>query len=93
MMHRIVEAHALPDYRLRLRFDGGAEGVVDLSELVGRGVFAAWQSPGAFDQVRVDALTGTVSWPGGIDLCPDNLYRDIIGGSLPGTSRASATAQ
>lgn len=35
MLNRIIEARALPDYRLFVRFDDGAAGEVDLAHLVG----------------------------------------------------------
>jgi hypothetical protein len=44
---------------------------------VGKGVFAAWKDPEFFELVSVDPFTGTVSWPGDIDLAPDALYRDV----------------
>ncbi len=74
----IIEAKSLPGYRLELRFDNGESGVVDLSEFVGRGVFAAWEQPGVFEQVRVTA-EGAVEWPGELDMCPDALYLRMTG--------------
>ncbi|MCI0331926.1 MAG: DUF2442 domain-containing protein [Planctomycetes bacterium] len=74
----ISEAKALPGYRLELRFDNGESGMVDLSEFVGRSVFAAWEKPGEFEQVTVTA-DGAVEWPGEIDLCPDALYLRMTG--------------
>jgi hypothetical protein len=74
----IIEAKALPDYRLELQFDNGESGVVDLSEFVGRGVFAAWEQPGVFEQVRV-TREGAVEWPGELDMCPDALYLRMTG--------------
>lgn len=76
-MHRIIEASPQPRYRLRLRFQDGLEGEVDLSDLVGQGVFALWNDPGQFGKVTIDPETHTVTWPGGIDLCPDRLYEDL----------------
>ena len=82
-MRRITEAQARRNYRLFVRFDDGATGEVDLSDLVGKGVFASWQDPSVFGKVAIDADTGTVCWPGGIDLCPENLYHDVTGSPLP----------
>ena len=65
-------------FRLFLRYDDGAAGVVDLSALVGQGVFAAWLEPGVFEQVRLSE-TGAPEWPGQIDLCPDALYLELTG--------------
>jgi hypothetical protein len=77
-MHRIVQARPLPGYRLSLRFEDGVEGEVSLEDLVGQGVFASWTNPGEFDKVFVDPETHTVAWPGGVDLCPESLYQDVV---------------
>lgn len=51
-MKRIAKAKVLPGYRLELEFDDGISGTVDLSEAVGKGVFALWCDPLAFERVR-----------------------------------------
>lgn len=76
-MHTIIAAQPLPGYRLSLQFDDGVEGVVNLSDLVGAGVFEDWRDEAKFRAVAVDPESGTVCWPGGIDLCPDTLHSDI----------------
>jgi hypothetical protein len=75
---KIIQAKSLPAYRLELRYDNGESGVVDLSEYVGRGVFAAWEQPRVFGQVAV-TNEGAVEWPGEIDMCPDALYLRMTG--------------
>ena len=87
-MERIKEVKPLLEHRIWIRFDDGAEGEVDLSDLVGKGVFIAWNDPEHFQQVFVHPESRTVTWPGGIDLDPDVLYCDISGASLPGAGRA-----
>ena len=57
----------------------GLEGEVDLSNLVGKGVFTAWTDAKEFARVYVDEESGTVTWPGGIDLAPDALHHDLAG--------------
>lgn len=56
------------------------QGEVDLSHLAGRGVFRAWDTPGAFEAVHISP-DGSVSWGGGLDLCPDALYLRLTGKS------------
>jgi hypothetical protein len=75
---KITTAAALPEYRLKLQFYNGEEGVVDLSALVRKGFFSAWREPDLFDRVRVTDR-GAVEWPGEIDLCPDALYLRMTG--------------
>lgn len=78
-MRHIVEAEPRQEYRLWIRFEDGTEGEVDLSGLVGKGVFRGWEDPAEFRKVHIDPDTHTVSWPGGVDLCPDSLYKDLVG--------------
>jgi hypothetical protein len=72
-MVRITKFKVLPGYRLELVFDDGVCGVVDLSELVGKGVFSYWRDRHAFEQVRIGSF-GELVWGDKIDLCPDSLY-------------------
>lgn len=79
---KIVEAEPRNDYRLWVRFEDGVEGEVDLSDLVGEGVFERWEDSAEFRKVFVDEETDTVAWPGDIEVCPDSLYDDLVGAPL-----------
>ncbi len=80
MMARIVEAKPLDGYKVHLRFEDGAEGVVDIAREVGfKGVLAALRNPAFFRQVRVLPDFGTICWPNDVDLDPDVLYRRVTG--------------
>jgi len=85
-----TEVQPLPDRRIRVRFSDGKEGVVDLSHLAGRGVFRAWDKPGFFERVFISPESGTVTWPGELDLDPDVLYAQATGTSLPGRGERAA---
>jgi hypothetical protein len=77
---KIVELSPCENYGLFLRYEDGTEGVVDLSPLAGRGVFAAWLVPGVFEQARLSDA-GAPEWPGELDLCADSLYMQLTGKS------------
>lgn len=77
-MIRPIEVRSVARYRIWLRYRDGTEGEVDLSDLAGRGVFAAWNTEGVFEQVKLGPH-GAVEWPGGLDLCPDALYLRLTG--------------
>jgi len=77
-MHKITGVKVLESYRLELVFADGVRGIVDLSDLVGKGVFALWNNYRAFEQVRIGS-SGELVWNDQIDLCPDALYLRATG--------------
>ena len=77
-MAKITKVKVLKGYRLELAFDDGACGVVDLSGLVGAGVFASWRDRHVFEQVRIGSF-GELVWGDQMDLCPDSLYLRVTG--------------
>jgi hypothetical protein len=81
---RPIDARALEPYKVWLRFTDGSEGVVDLVHLAGKGVFKAWDEPGFFARAFVSDESGTLTWPGELDICPDVLYSMVTGKPLPG---------
>ncbi|AEO47501.1 DUF2442 domain-containing protein [Rhodospirillum rubrum] len=78
MPWRVHSIEVLDDFRLRVRFLDGLEGIVALGGLVGSptaGVFAVLADPALFAQAFVHY--GAVTWPGDLDLAPDAMYRAI----------------
>ena len=75
-MLKLIHAEPLPGYRLRLRYADGVTGDVDLSHLVGKGVFQLWNDPDAFGRVSI-GTAGEVRWSDEVDLCADALYLEI----------------
>lgn len=65
-------------YRIWLEYADGAAGELDLSHLVGSGVFKAWEDEAFFHQVRITDYRA-ITWSGEIELCPDALYVDLTG--------------
>jgi hypothetical protein len=79
MLCDVVAAEARPDFKVWVRFEDGIEGEADLSDLAGRGVFKRWtENPSEFGEVSVDPESGTVIWPGGLDVAPDRLYSEVL---------------
>ena len=77
-MIRPLSVSALPNYRIHVRFSDGAEGEVDLSDLVGQGVFKAWKDCSFFEKVHLGSGR-QVRWSEEIELCPDTLYMKLTG--------------
>lgn len=75
----VVFAEHVEGHRLRLGFQDGSEGDLDIATIVGTfsGVFAPLRRPSYFRRVRVDPDLGTISWPNGADIAPETL-RDAL---------------
>jgi hypothetical protein len=72
---RVAAVEVLPGFRLRVRFNDGTAGVVDMAAFVrseSAGVFARLRDDGLFRQAKLSL--GAVSWPGDLDLAPDAMH-------------------
>jgi hypothetical protein len=94
MLARVTAVAHVGNHVLDLEFSDGTHGLVDLrSRIVGRpGLLAALEDVEYFKLVRLDPEAGTISWPNGVDLCPDMLHHELTGRPLPGERGAPAGA-
>jgi len=95
-MFKVEDVKPLPGYKLCLRYSDGTEGVVDLSHLAGKGVFAAWHRAGVFEAVSIGS-GGEIQWGDVVDLCSDALYMQLTGKSpeevFPNLKKAGVSAR
>ena len=77
-MKKIIHAEAISDYKVRVTFSDDTKGIADLSDLVGKGIFALWKDYDAFRRVQIGD-SGELIWADQIDLCPDALYIEMTG--------------
>ena len=69
----VRQARYVRDYVLRLEFDDGLEGEVDLSPYLHRGpIFSPLADLSYFRRFSLEG--GTVAWPNGADIAPERLY-------------------
>ncbi len=74
MILHVTAVEYLGDYKLKLQFNNGAEGIVDLeSELYG-GVFEPLRDKCLFKEVFLTSRT--IEWPNGADFAPEFLYEN-----------------
>ena len=84
MLKDVVAVQPLPDHHLRVTFDDGVEGIVNVRELVQfTGVFQLLQDTSFFEQVTVNRELGTVCWPNDADFDSDVLYAKVTGRPIP----------
>lgn len=63
-----------PEHTVRIVFADGEVRDVDITPLLDTPAFSALRDPSVFEQVMVDEQTGTITWPGDVDLDPDVIY-------------------
>lgn len=76
MNPRVKNVEPLPDYKLKIYFNNGEEGIYHCNHLLDFGVFKELRNENYFKQAK--ALDGTVVWPHEQDICPDTLYLDSM---------------
>ena len=77
-MCRVVFVQPLSNYRLRVVFQDGVEGEMDLSDRLFGPMFEPLRCPDFFSRAFIDDF-GVVCWPNGADLAPDALYETLAG--------------
>ncbi len=77
-MYKINKLKVLSDYKIWLKYSDGTEGIIDLSDLVGRGVFSEWSNYDRFTDVKIGS-SGELIWQCDLDLCADSLYMKLTG--------------
>ena len=79
---RPTDVEPRDSYRIWLHYSDGVSGEIDLSHLVGQGVFEAWNDRAFFETVYINPVGGVITWNEDIDLCPDALYMELTGKSF-----------
>ena len=80
-MIKPIDVKALEGYRIWIEFNDGVRGEIDLSHLVGKGVFKAWDDRSFFEDVRITSYEA-VTWGDDLDLCPDSFYAELAGRTI-----------
>lgn len=74
---KAISVTPLEKYKLILSFNDGTTGIVDLSDLAGKGVFTAWDKDDTFSKVFIAQESGAIAWPGNLDIDTLNCYLQI----------------
>ena len=73
-MHFVRDVQYVSGYKLRLKFEDGAEREVDLSQHLDGEIFEPLKNVSNFRNVRVNSEIDTIVWENGADMSPDFLY-------------------
>ncbi|WP_024297149.1 DUF2442 domain-containing protein [Methylomicrobium lacus] len=77
MILHVTDVQYLQNYQLKLTFNDGVAGIVDLSNELWGEMFEPLKDPVLFSQVRLDKDLDTIVWANGADLAPEFLHNLI----------------
>jgi hypothetical protein len=73
-IHRVVSFEYASGYTLRVRFDDGAEQVIDFEPILAGELYGPLRDKNLFCRVVVDPEVHTLVWPNGADFDPAILH-------------------
>jgi len=74
---KIKSAVHIEGYRLKVTFEDGKSGVLDLSDQLWGEVFEPLRDIAEFKNFQVDPELSTIVWSTGADLAPEFLYQAV----------------
>ena len=77
MLH-VTDAKYLSEYRVKLVFNDGTRGIVDLKSKLTGPIFEQLLDLTLFSQCYVHPETDTLTWPNGADFAPEYLIDQMI---------------
>lgn len=78
LVERPIRVTPLPGAKISVLFTDGTEGVIDMSDFVGSGVFAPLADPDIFARAYVGDH-GQIAWSEEMEICPDAAYLEAAG--------------
>ncbi len=74
MFLHVTAAKHLEEYKVKVAFSNGQQGIADLSEALSGPVFEPLKNQAMFSCFTVDKELETLVWPNGADLAPEYIY-------------------
>jgi hypothetical protein len=77
-MLEVTSAEHVDGYKIRLRFNNGEEGLVDLKECLWGPMFEPLRDVSVFKRFTVSEVLHTVCWENEADLAPEFLHEKMV---------------
>ncbi len=74
---RITDAAYVSGFVLRLHFEDGTEGTVNLADELDGPIFEPLRDPAYFRRFKVHPELHTITWENGADFAPEFLYSQV----------------
>lgn len=76
MIHYVVKAKYIKDYKIEVTFEDEKTGIIDLEQVIlndSRTIFQELKDKNKFKKIALDM--DTITWENGLDLSPEFLYQ------------------
>ena len=77
MFLHVVKAEYVTDYKIKIEFNNGETGIVDLQNELSGEIFESLKDLDNFKNFHVDPEIDTIVWENGADLAPEFLYENM----------------
>jgi hypothetical protein len=77
-MLEVTTAQYVEGYKLKVQFNSGAEGVVDLADALWGPMFEPLRDSAAFQRFEISPILHTICWSNNADLAPEYLHRLMV---------------
>ena len=91
-MLEVTAAQYVHQFRIRIRFNNGDEGVVDLADALWGPMFEPLKDPAVFRRFEVSEVMHTVQWENDADLAPEYLHQKMVEQSDAGDGEGGGRA-
>ncbi len=78
MIHKIKKIQYKNRFTYYIRFEDNREGDVDFKSFLWGEAFEQLKDQEYFKKASLDKTAGTISWPNGVDIAPETLYKKIV---------------
>jgi hypothetical protein len=72
-LYRVTDFALLGNYNIEVHFDDGSKQVIDFKPVLYGEILGPLRDPAVFNQVTIDPVAHTLSWPNGADFDPETL--------------------
>ena len=73
MLYRVIHFEQVDDYKLLVYFDDESKQLIDFEPVLYGEMWGPLSDPALFNQVSIDPIAHTLSWPNGADFDPETL--------------------
>lgn len=73
-LYKVTNFEIISDYTIRVSFDDNEEQVINFKPVLHGDMWGALQDLAIFNQVMIDPIAHTLSWPNGADFDPETLH-------------------